>query len=355
MRQVGILGGVLAAALLGTYATWFAEEDRAPREGVAILDLAPQSIEEIRWASPGALVILQPQSDQAGSWLTVEVTTYAADDPEDTDEDGPSAASRQIDEVQRFVGNDAARELWEGAAPLMAIRELGAPDPSELVDFGLDDPQTTLTIAHRRGSFVVQLGDESFGTRHRYALADSKLVLLDDKLLRPLQFARTRLVERSLQPWPEGDIATLTVQAPEHGERTFTHRHADDRARAHWVGDDREDPGAGAWIGKLLRQRLQSWVDPEEVPSNLTPAATITLRNHAGESWDVTFLRQTEGEGEPWWARSAWLRATVKLTPSQAEDLMADLGSLFTRRATDASAPDAEPELPRGGEDEPPQ
>ncbi len=340
MRQVGILGALLAAALIATYATWFDDGSSAPREGVAVVTAHAATLSGVRWEAKDQQVDLTRTEDDAGAWIAVEVRRYDVPDAkaDDTDAEDSPPAEPTLRDVVHFVGNDSAQDVWDAVAPLVALRDLGPAEGEALAEFGLDAPEATLTITHQGGESVVEIGGESFGTRDRYARLDGRVLLLDDKTLRPLQFASTRLMERAVQPFAEGELATVEVRDPANGAITLTQRNADDRAKAFWsspsTGEGR-DTTASTWIGKLLRTRLTAYPSDDEVPDDRTPAFAVTLTDREGTAWDVTVSRST-ADGKPrWFAESAWLRSLVELTDTMAEDAAADVPTLFEVRTAE--------------------
>lgn len=341
MKQIGILGGLLAVALIASYATWFDTSESAPREGVALLDVPESALTSVTWDVEDTRTELVKRSDDVGSWLQVTVTKIEAEEPEAADTDPEQAAEAEATEadVETFVGNEKADEVWQAMAPLLAIRDLGAAGDDRLGVFQLDEPAGTLTVAHDTSTFTVALGGEAYGTRDRYAKAGGRIVLLDDKALRPMQFARTRLMERRLQPYAEEAIKTITVATPGGPSTTLTQVNAADRASAFWASaeaPDRKDATAATWVGKLLRLRLRAWTPAEEVPTDRTEAFTATVAGDDG-TWTVTVSSATDGGKTSWWGEASWLRATVELTDSLAEEAAADVDALFAPRADDGA------------------
>jgi len=347
MKQIGILGGLLAVALIGTYATWFDTTEDAPREGVAVLDISEDALASLTWDVEDTRTEVVERTDADGEWLEVTVTRFASDEDEGEDSDDEDAPTADDDEpevadVLRFFGNDKAHEVWSAMAPLLAIRDLGAAEDDRLAAFGLDEPAGTLTVQHQGGTFALSLGGEAYGTRDRYAKGDARIVLLDDKFLRPLQFARTRLMERRLQPYDEADIQRVAVRTPAGEATTLTQHNATDRGKAFWASPaepDKKDATAGTWVGKLLRLRLREWTPSEDLPAERTEAFTATLTGQDGEDWTVTVSSATDGGKTSWWGEASWLRATVELTDSLAEEAAADVGALFAPREASEEAP----------------
>ncbi|MCB9664342.1 MAG: DUF4340 domain-containing protein, partial [Alphaproteobacteria bacterium] len=359
MKQPLVLGALLGAALVGSYLTWTDDgEEGANATDVVVLRATPDTLDRIVWTDAGKTITVARQSDELGRWLAVEeVDQPTAPAPaEDTDavdpmvegtagqEPTPEPAGEP--EVTRFTGNEQADDIWEAFAPLYALRELTLGGEATLESFGLDAPETTLQVTTGGRTVAIELGGEAYGTRDRYVRADGKVYLLEDKTIRPLEFAKTRLVERRLFPLEEKAIAGVDVQRGADA-RSFTQRNADDRTRAFWAdatSADTKDVEAGTWLGKLFRMRVRSYVDPADIEGTPRPVLAFVVRGTDGVAWPVRVVEVGEGATSTYYAEAGFLRATVELTRSLAEEVVADLESLFDGITPEAPAEEEEEE-----------
>lgn len=347
MKQVLVLAVLLVAALVGSYLTWTAEESEAsPAEEVVVYRADEEDLESIAWEGEETSVLLERKEDEAGAyvWVTLTETTEVeapepADEPGDTDaavgpEPAPQEEEPETPEPETttrtvsFKGNDTADEVWASFAPLRAKREL-QPGPSVTDEaFGFDDPAGTLEIVRRSGPVEIVVGGETYGARDRYARYDGRVFLLDDKDLRPLQFARTRLVDRTLHPLEARDTQKIEVRSPE-GNATFVQENREDPRSAFWASADspeQADEAAENWIGKLMRMRVQQYVGPEEAPPSLEPVFSYVVEGD--RAWTVEILREEGADGR-WFARSEHTRGLVELTESLASEAVADLPTVL--------------------------
>lgn len=220
----------------------------------------------------------------------------------------------------------------------MALRELATDSTYDAKTFGLDAPKGTLTVDKGGAPLVMQIGGETWGARDRYVQLDTKVFLVDDQDLRPLQYGKTRLVERAVQPLAEADLdsATVTQAGVTVG---FTQKNREDRQAAYWARDaapDQKDEVGATWLDKLLKVRVQSFPAADEVPATLTPVFSYSVTGHkdgAAATWTVDVLRDDSATPPEFYAKSAFDRSTVKLTRTLAAEVVADIGAAMTGTA----------------------
>ncbi len=389
MKQVALMGGVFALALLGSYVTWTADE--APEDdddAVVVFHADGDSLKRLSLTSEEVDVALTRKTDSKGDYLWVEVVERKEkrapnpvhpdhpplpDDDETSDEhegeEGEDAHDEEGEEAEpeveieitetAFAGNETAQETWEAFAPFLAIRELPATS-GEVDVYGLAEPEMSIAVTRASGEITLEVGGEAYGTRHRYVAVSGSQYLVDHNVLRPLQYGKTRLVERRLYPFAEKDIEQIAVTRP--GEsRQFVQENRDDRATAFWadVGNtETEDVTGAAWLGKLLRVKVHTYDIDEGAEDTLDPVFTFTVTG-GGESWPVAVLQQRDAEKPDFYAQPAFNRTLVKLTKGAAREVIADLDELFRGPApadeepAEEAAPEEEAPVADGEPSEP--
>jgi hypothetical protein len=356
MKQAIVLGGLLAVALVGAYVTWTAPEESVARKATDVLVYRADagSVAAVTWTEEARTVRLEQRSDASGTWLWVEQTDrtkVVPPAPEAVEGQPPPPAPEPeiTEESTRFTGNDQATEIWTAFAPLYALRELTLTPDTDLTTYGLDAPKATIEVALKDRSVTLEVGGEAYGTRDRYVRADGRVYLVDDATIRPIQFAKSRLVERKLQPFEEADIEQISVRRGADA-RAFVQKNTADRANAFWADatkpEDRDVEGT-TWLGKLFRLRAKSFVDEATVGA-LVPVFAFDVKGADG-SWTVEIARVEKDGAVEYYARSSFLRALVDVTRSLAEEPIADLDTLFDGVAAPAEPPvEAPPEAPAG-------
>ncbi len=391
MKQVVVLGTVLAVSLVGTYVTWFAEEEAAANKGetVPVFSAGPGDLTGIGWESKKLTVRVEERTDAQGEYLWVKTTTRKLKKGEAPDSatphethSGPDAAEpppagsaaepappgsntepappgsnaegappgdpppapeapeEWEEESNEFLGNDAAKKLWESFEPLVALRELIPDASTDRSVFKFEEPEATVTVDRAAGQATFVVGGEAWGSKDRYISSAERIYLVDDNSLRPLQFANMRLMERTLVPLDEP--ATEAVQLTANGSQVrWTHQNRDDKDKAFWAraeAPEATDPTAGVWLDKVYKLRGASYV-AGELPNPVESVFTVAMTGD-GKTWTVEVMRETEGEKPEWYARSSYNRALLKLTRSIASDVAADVADVIAGNADVAPAND---------------
>jgi hypothetical protein len=394
MTEVRWLGGLLAVALIASYVTWTSEDVGQPPGEVVVLSATESSLTEIRWEDEERTVVLTRPSDAAGAYYQFDITERikklkppepepvpeAPDAPEEAapdeaapDEAAPDEAAAEdapaeepdaaadaaaeeapaepeytVEERRyRFLGSKEAGDLWEAYAPLYALRELAVTADSDPAAYGLDAPKGTLSVTAGGKVTVFQVGGEAYGTRDRYLGLDGRVLLLDDKTVRPLQFARSRLIERGIIGLEEADITAVEVQF-DGATRRFVQKNGADRANAFWAraeDPEQRDLEVETWVAKLLKVKLSAYPLEEDVPASLEPVFAWTAEG-ADARWQVEVLKSDAD----WYARTSFNRGLVRLVPSLAAAPADDLAPLFQGRAAADDEAEEEAAAPTEGD-----
>jgi hypothetical protein len=366
VRQIAVLSVALVVSLVASYFTWTDDGEEPTDEVVAVYHATESDLQKLTWKGEDLEVIMERRKDDRGEYLWVESTEtkrhkkhdnkeekkegedhedHPEDHPEDpaetppteTPAEGTPAEAPATPEpeppptvtVTKFVANAQGEETWKAFAPLNALRELDASgaDPTVL---GLQDSKTTLEVVRGSGTLKLVVGGETYGNKDRYVGLDNKVYLVDDGTLRPLQFASSRLMERSLFPYQETDIDKVMVEIPGGKQLAYVQQNKDDRAKAYWARaetPDKTDDVGGTWLGKIFKLKLKDYVDASTVTGTLEPVVTYTVSGKDGD-WRIELFKVTEGETTTWYAKSPYNRSMVTLTESLARNVVDDLASL---------------------------
>ncbi|RME26571.1 MAG: DUF4340 domain-containing protein [Deltaproteobacteria bacterium] len=341
MRQVIIYGLLLALALGGAWYQYTAEPGADADDAVVLVQGKPDDIERVYWEGEDSRVTLTRKHDDHGDYLWVEYVKVqerpvAGPTPLDPDAEGEDAAAptEKVEKKTIFKASDKGDELLGKLAPMHAIRKLDQVDAEKLQVIGLDDPKEKLVITRDGKDVVIEIGGEAYGTKDRYVrLVDTgDIYLVDDQLLKSLQYARTRLVDRSLWSIDRPDIASIEISADGRSVRV-DQKNPDDPQAATWVYADTQEPAEQitTWLDKALKLKGTSYVDPEaeDAPKDLVVRFSMTLIPADGKPETVEVLQ--EGDDGAWFARSEHTRGTLKVIKATARALAEDVGALVDR------------------------
>jgi hypothetical protein len=359
------LSAALVVALIGAYFAW-TDEDVEPEsdEAVAVYTAGTDDLAKLVWESKEHSVTVERKTDARGSYLWVTAVDRKfpktkVDDPHEgldedgaEDEEGDEADEEESEDEPKpegqadaaaepdpnvpleeksssFLANKSGEELFETFAPLEALRELPMKQ-EDRATFGLAEPYATVTVERKAGPVTLMVGGETYGSKDKYVEASGKVYLVDEGLLRPLEFAGTRLVERALFPTAEKDIQKVEVQTPAGETVTFVQVNADDAAKAFWAKaetPDAADDAAGTWLDKVFRLKLKEYADESAVATPLEPVVAYTVHGK-DESTRVEILNTNVGGETSWYARSEYNRQLVVLTDSLARNVVDDVPGL---------------------------
>jgi hypothetical protein len=373
VRQVVVLSVALVAALVGAYMAWTDDSEPDDEEtAVAIYAAGEGDVSKLAWEGKEHSVLVERRTDAKGPYLWVTATDRKfpkpakTPDPHDDahDDESPDEAAPETpavppaepaadaapaapepdpnvpieEKTSSFMANAQGEEMFATFAPLEAMRELPMT-PEEKSAFGFDEPAAKVVVTRRNGEVALTVGGETYGSKDRYVEANSKVWLVDDATLRPLEFAATRLVERSLFPTAEKDVAKVEVQPAAGTPITYVQTHADDAAKAFWAKaetPDKADEAGGTWLDKVFRLKLREYVDEQAVSGPPTSVVTYTVHGTDGVVTRVEILKGEtpppaegdEAEETPWYARSDYNRGLVALTESLARNVVDDIPTL---------------------------
>ena len=347
LLEVGVLGGLLLAALVGTYMVYYESDPDSGdgSTGVAVYVANEADVSKVSFTSTDDDVVIERKKDDAGEYLWVTVTSRTEIAPEppvleeaDTDTDDTDAVADvpepepEIEETTTsFVGNDEASKLMKDFAPFEADRQL--PQGSADQDFGFDEPFGTITVDRSAGPVTLTIGKPTYGERSRYLRSGDGVYLVAKRIFTRLQSADKTLLERRLSPLLASEVKKLTVTAGEQS-RTLVHVNADDKVKAFWADSatpEVKDDLASGWAKKASSLTAKEYVT--DVPADLMPVATLTLTGPS-EDWVIEVLSDG-GEPATHYAKTTFNRGFVSLTASQAEDLVVDLDSVLVPVSSD--------------------
>ncbi len=341
--SAAVYGGLLAVLLGAAWVKWTAEPAVELDGQVVLLPGEADDIERIVWSATGKdEALIERKSDAVGPyyWVTYTRTKPAPKDPDAPPapepvegEDAPPEALTEpeatVTETEMFKAGDKGDELIKALSPMLALRMLDAVSADKLTTIGLDDPQEFLEIVRKGRSVKLELGGEVYGTRDRYVrnVATGEIYLVDDELLRPLKYARTRLPDRSLWAIPSKELRSVVLTGP-GSSLSLVQENADDPDKARWVpaGDvEVNDEQLQTWMDKALKLKSSSYAGPDEAQSGLTERFGLQLQ---GKGDDVIHVKVFEDAEGGWWGESEHTRGKVKLLKAQTSGLADDIGAI---------------------------
>ena len=340
-RGVLVYSLLLVAAMGGAYAVWTTPNSGVQSDGVTLISGVMDELQRLHYHTEKLDVVLERRTDDRGAfgWVRVEsasTVVSGVDSPAESGAEGApaeSAARAQV-QVSEFKAGRAAEAVMSGMMPFVARRQLEHLNQDQLSELGLDQPEATIEITRQgRESKRFEIGGRVYGGRNLYARdpETGHVYVIEASLLRPLDNPEQTLLDRDVVGVDAREIERIAVTR-DGREATFEQHNAADASAAYWspAGNDRPDAGAGAWIDRALRLRIQSYVQAGDATPALETVVQFAVHTRAGTVVETELLvaRSDAGEAQ-WFARSQYTRALVRLEGSLPADVAADVARLF--------------------------
>ena len=339
MRPVIVYATLLVLSLIAAWMRWTAEPSGEGEDKVVLLAGEVEQLESIAWKGKDAEALLTRKTDDHGAYLWVSTTKWEERKaPPSPPGEEPAlqplpVVTERIERQDVFKASEKGDELLASFSPLHAIRRLEAVDATKLTEIGLDAPEETLVVTRKGKATTLVIGGEAYGTKDRYVRNEEtkEVFLIDDQLLKSLEFAKTRLPDRDLWSLERPAIASARIS---DGSRTLevAQKNPDDEAKATWAraGSEAADEQLATWMDRALKLKGTSYVDPqaEDGPKDLQPRFSLTLVP-AGKGLPETLEVLQDGAEGDYYGRSEHTRGLLKLLRAPTRETVEDVPALL--------------------------
>ena len=321
--------GVLAVAAAAAIGVWTRDkEPRALAQGdVTVWSGRAADVERVTYESKTRKVDLTAKSDAVGRYF---VGTAEREAPAPTlAADGgapPPAPPRTVTTLLSVGGAD---KLATALAPLKALRALGRVGDDRAAEFGLAEPDATVSFLVAGAEHKLILGGPTPGGGDRYVKdpASGEVYALKGEPLRSLESAESSLMERELHEWKDGDVTALQIVA---GGKTRSLVRGGEGAKKFWADaakPEENDETLGNWMSKLDRLRpLEFTAAPPEGRETVVRLDYKADRKALGFV-EVVKTKATEAGKFDYFLQTERTRLFAKVAPGLGEQLDQDLGS----------------------------
>jgi hypothetical protein len=256
----------------------------------------------------------------------------AADAGADAGGNAEPAAPKERSTVT-FVSVSAAQKLADQLAPLKALRGIGKIGDDRAAEFGLHEPEGTLTVKIGPAERKLIFGSTTPGGGDRYARdpATGEVYAIKGEVFRNLDGAESSLLERSLHEWPDTEVGSATITA--QGKTRNLVRGGEERKRfwADPATPDANDETAGNWMSKLERLRPSEYALTP--PAGGEVVARIEFASAGGAKLGYLELIKAPPatpEGKPdYYIVTERTRLHAKVPAQAAEQVEQDVGSVL--------------------------
>lgn len=357
--SAAVYGGLLALLSAGAWAKYTAAPALELDGKVVLLQGEEAELESITWlADKKDKAVIVKKTDAAGEYWEVTYTKWtekkapaapptenpaptegAPAGPSPTPEAAPAPTAAPAadaeptyeESTQVWKAGEEAGKLAKSLSPLLAIRKLELT-PDKLETTGLDKVEEFLEISRKGKTIKLEVGGEVYGTRDRYVRDTStqEVFLVDDELLRPLKYARTRLPDRTLWSLDPQKVSKVTIGGGT-GSLEVLHKNAQDIEKAAWVrasAPEATDEQLKTWMDKALKLKSTAYAEATDTFDGLELKFSLRLEDEKGKAETLQVFSTPDGKGD-WWAKSEHTRGYVKLLKGPTSSLHEDVAGLI--------------------------
>jgi hypothetical protein len=327
---------LLIVAALGAYWVYSAPDETAPEQETPIWDISLSDIDRITFSEDAKIVEMTPNKGKRVT-ISIDKRDEKIPDPEkwdeEEDEETDKKKSESGDDIERSVypAEENLTKKLEARFPLLAKRQIGAVRGDALARFGFDKPQGVLRITAKGRTAVFEVGAGSYGGQTTYLRErpDGEVFLIDANLIRLLDIAPPRHMDRKLLGVDKNDISAVTV---EEGDKSRRMVKVGMGPKAKWApatSQDTPNDMMTNWVSAFFRMSTKQYLLENDMPK-MTPIARIGIEVE-GKQVDTLALAQTnDKEGKKqYFAKSTHTGSWVEVSRFAAESVVSDLPSIL--------------------------
>jgi hypothetical protein len=317
--------GVLAVSVVtaATMLTRDKESKAVPAGDVVVWSGRSGDVQRATYESKTRKVALEAKRDGEGRYFTGTAEKDPPTPVHAADAGAPPPPGPRT--TVGFVSVGSGDKLAEALAPLKALRALGKIGPDRAGEFGLADPEATVTVTIGSADHKLVLGSTTPGGSDRYVRdeATGEVYAVKGEPLRNLESAESLLLERDLHEWKDTEVQRARIKAGGKARELVRSGPEGKRFWADAQRPDTNDETLGNWMSKLDRLRPSEFVlTPPEGKETLFEIE-YTGRKPLGTIEVV----KVKGSDKPaFYLRTEHTRVYGKVVSTLAEQLEQDLG-----------------------------
>ena len=319
--------GVLAASVVTALAVWTREKEPKSLAAGDIVVWSGRSgdLEKASYESKTRKVSLEAKKDAAGRYFTGTSEKDPPALPHAADAGAPPPPGPRT--TVGFVSVGSGDKLAEALAPLKALRALGKIGADRAAEFGLAEPDATVTVQIGGAEHKLLVGAATPGGGDRYVResASSEVYVIKGDAVRNLESADSLLLERELHDWKDSEITRARLESGGKSREVVRGGPEGKRFWADAATAETNDETLGNWMSKLEKLRPSEYVltDPEARETLLK--VDYTGRKPLGF---VELVKVKGGDKPAFYLRTEHTRLYGKVAGTQAEQLEQDLAAI---------------------------
>ncbi len=320
-----------------------------PEKGIQVLNIKKSELSHVSWVNESKRIDVSPRKN-GGFTLTVsEYPTQAAQSgaavadfengripDEVTQNDTPQ--NRRPDTHQPKITSYRAGTIFEDKLdklfPMLVERDLGKVSQQQLIEYGLDDPKSTLEISAKDQKVRFAVGGKTYGgaTTYIQQLPNGPVYLLASDFIRSLDINAGGFMERRLLGVEQDAVDTISLEKDKRQQSLIQRGQG---RFGQWVPE--KNPGTkntifDNWVKSIFKTPIEEYIFEESLVPNLQEEVKIVLKR-GGDVLDVLKLasfQRDDGEGKPvFYAKNDFVGQWVTIRSSDAERILSELPSIM--------------------------
>jgi len=318
-RSVFVHAGL--AALAAVAAVSFSMKDETAKVIVheaTVLNARPADIQQVTFVGKAKTVTIEPRKDEIGAFYFGTIEKPAP----------PSDASAQPSR-SAFVSIGTGEKFFRNLAPLKALRDAGQVPSERLAELGLETPEATLKLKLASGERTFDIGGATPGGTDRYLRdsSSSRVYVVAGEIVRDLEWAESRLLERELHAWKESEIQKAKLVASGKTREVLRRTKEGKTFWADAASPDTTDETIGNFMQRLDRLRPSEY--QESLPESRETLVRVELDGKSGPlGWVELTKVPREGDKADYFIRSELTRLYGKVVASLAQQVEQDIASV---------------------------
>ena len=322
-----IHAAVLGVSVIAAVSVWTREkEPKALAQGdVTVWSGRAADVEKITFENKSRKVAIEAKRDGTGRYFVGTLEREAAPPAAHADGGAPPPPAKPT--TVSFVSVGPGDKLAEALAPLKALRALGKIGDDRAAEFGLKEPDATVTIKVGGADHKLVVGGTTPGGGDRYVRegGTGEVYVLKGEPLRNLESPDSLLLERELHEWKDGEVQKARVEAAGKGRDLVRGGAEGKRFWADSATPETNDETLGNWMSKLDRLRPTEFLLEGPAAKETLLKVEYTGRKPLGF---VEVIKVTGGEKPVYYLRTERTRLYGKVVGTLAEQLEQDLGTI---------------------------
>lgn len=332
LRAQPLIHGVVLAASVAAAVGVFTrdKEPKALAQGdIVVWSGRPADVQAVSYESKTRKVAIEAKKDSVGRYFVGTLEREASPPPRHEQHDGvdQEEPAAPVKTTVGFVSVGPGDRLAESLAPLKALRALGKIAADRDAEFGLTEPEATVTVTVGGTEHKLLVGGVTPGGGDRYVRLPStgEVYVLRGEALRNLVAPDSLLIERELHEWKDNEVTRVRVEAGGKGREMVRGGVAGKRFWADVGTPETNDETLGNWMTKLDRLR------PTEFSVTPPEGKVDVLRMEYTSNKPLGFLELVKvpgGDKPAYFLRTERTRLYGKVAPTLAEQVEQDLGTI---------------------------